>query len=217
MENSPLYKKLLKVQGEIGTIKKDSINPFFKSSYFDINSLLGTIKPILNKHGLLLLQPLDKDTLKTILIDTETGLSLESIVNLPVNTNPQLQGSIITYFRRYSLQSLLALEAEDDDANLGSNIGQEKSKQPIGKPVVKPPTPQLTIAQRFVNAKTTFAKADGNGGQFYEYLNSLGYEKETDVPADKAEHVLAEIHKAYQAFIKMLPKKGERDNANTKI
>jgi hypothetical protein len=30
--------------------------------------------------------------------------------------NPQQMGSAITYFRRYTLQSLLSLRAEDDDA-----------------------------------------------------------------------------------------------------
>ena len=67
--------KLLEVQKEIGTIKKDSTNPFFKAKYFDINSLLEALKPVLNAHGLVVIQPLSnidgKTSLKTIVIDSE--------------------------------------------------------------------------------------------------------------------------------------------------
>jgi hypothetical protein len=35
---------------------------------------------------------------------------------LPTNLSPQQLGSAITYFRRYTLASLLALEIDDDDA-----------------------------------------------------------------------------------------------------
>ena len=42
---------------------------------------------------------------------------IESGINLPMIQDPQKLGSAITYFRRYTLQSLLALQAEDDDGN----------------------------------------------------------------------------------------------------
>ena len=114
--------KLLAVQEAIKPIKKDSENPFFKSMYFDINSILAEIKPILNSHNILLTQKLTtleggKMGLKTTLYDTGSDEVLESECPLPENPDPQKMGSIITYFRRYALQSLLALEAEDDDAN----------------------------------------------------------------------------------------------------
>ena len=34
--------------------------------------------------------------------------------------DPQKLGSAVTYYRRYTLQSLLGLQAEDDDANSAS-------------------------------------------------------------------------------------------------
>jgi hypothetical protein len=120
-----MSKKLLAIQKEIGAIKKDSENPFFKSKYFDINTLLEQVKPILHKHDVVVTQPLSnidgKLALKTKLIDCETGEVIdEDICPLPEMPDPQKSGSAITYFRRYALQSLLALEAEDDDANLAS-------------------------------------------------------------------------------------------------
>ena len=113
--------KLLKLQQEIGSIKKNSENPFFKSAYFDINQLIDTLKPKLNELKLVILQPLNiqdgKNVLQTIIQDTETKEEILSSVLLPDNLDPQKMGSAITYYRRYSLQSLLFLQAEDDDGN----------------------------------------------------------------------------------------------------
>lgn len=53
-----MRKKLLDFQREVKAITKDATNPFFKSKYFDINGLIGEIKPILNKVGLVIVQPI---------------------------------------------------------------------------------------------------------------------------------------------------------------
>jgi len=113
------YEKLSAVKAEVGRISKDSSNPFFKSKYFDINSLLMHVEPIIQKNNLLLLQPIQNGLVKSIIYDTN-GFSIESGIELTGITDPQKLGSAITYFRRYTLQSLLALQAEDDDANLAS-------------------------------------------------------------------------------------------------
>jgi hypothetical protein len=116
-----MFKKLLAIQREIGKIKKDTENPYFKSKYFDINALLEHTKPVLNANNIVLLQGLDnvggKLALKTLLIDTDTDEKIETCCPLPEGLDAQKSGSAITYFRRYALQSLLALEAEDDDGN----------------------------------------------------------------------------------------------------
>ena len=114
------YEKLAAVKAEVGRISKDSSNPFFKSKYFDVNSLLLHVEPIIQKNGLLLLQPIQDGLVKSIIFDTN-GFSIESGIALPELNDPQKLGSAITYYRRYTLQSLLALQAEDDDANLASN------------------------------------------------------------------------------------------------
>lgn len=112
-----INQKLLEIQEEIGAIKKTSKNPYFNSNYFDINALLEAVKPVLNKHKVLLLQPLHENSLQTILVDTESDEKIESSAVLPQNPDAQKMGAIITYYRRYMLTSLLALEAEDNDAN----------------------------------------------------------------------------------------------------
>ena len=111
-----IYNKLYKVQKEIGAISKNSKNPFYNSKYFDINSLIKQVTPILEKHKLLLLQPIREGKQYSVIIDLDGG-SVESSLELPTNLDAQKIGSAITYYRRYTLQSLLGLQAEDDDGN----------------------------------------------------------------------------------------------------
>lgn len=115
-----IYKKLLEVKKEVGKISKDSTNPFFKSKYFDVNALLKHVEPILQKNGLVLLQPIENGNVTTSIIDSESGDKIDSSIPLPALSDPQKLGSAITYYRRYTLQSLLGLQAEDDDANKAS-------------------------------------------------------------------------------------------------
>lgn len=135
-----IYKKLFNLQNELGSISKDATNPFFKSKYFDINSLIGQLKPLLEKYNLLLIQPLtDDNRVATCIIDIDDkSSSVESSIKLPDNLDAQKLGSAITYFRRYTLQSLLALQAVDDDANLASQ----------SKPLLKDNSPELKNAQK---------------------------------------------------------------------
>ena len=121
-----LSAKLVQVQKHIEAVSKDSKNPFFKSSYFDINTLIAEIKPVVNAAEIVILQPLThidgKPAISTIIIDSESGDKLEFTTPLPENNDPQKMGSIITYFRRYALQSILFIQAEDDDANKASGV-----------------------------------------------------------------------------------------------
>ena len=110
--------RLLQFQTQIGIIKKDSKNPHFKNTYASLGQILSEVKPILTECGLILLQPLnDKGVCTVITMEngTETDF-IESYIPLPTNLAPQPLGSAITYYRRYTLSSLLALEIDDDDA-----------------------------------------------------------------------------------------------------
>lgn len=118
--------KLLKFQKVVSAVGKDSTNPFFKSKYFDINKLIEVVKPALNEAGLVIAQPLTivdgKLCIRTLLIDSDTSATIiESLAPVPESNDPQKTGSAITYFRRYALQSMLCLQADDDDANTASN------------------------------------------------------------------------------------------------
>jgi hypothetical protein len=115
-----LYLKLAEAKREVGKVSKNSINPHFKKTYADLNALIDAVEPILLEKGLLMLQPIQNGNVSTIIIDCESSESIESAIALPNLLDPQKLGSAITYFRRYTLQSLLSLQAEDDDANKAS-------------------------------------------------------------------------------------------------
>lgn len=115
-----LLKKLAKAKEEIGAISKDSNNPFFKSAYFDINQLLEHTEPILAKNGLLITQPIIDNKVYSIIHELESGETIESSLELPNLNDPQKIGSCISYYRRYTLTSLIAVKSEDDDGNKAS-------------------------------------------------------------------------------------------------
>jgi hypothetical protein len=115
-----LYLKLAEVKREVGKVSKNSKNPHFKNTYADLNALIDAVEPILLEKGLLMLQPIQNGNVSTIIIDCESSESIESSIALPVLSDPQKLGSAISYFRRYTLQSLLSLQAIDDDSNLVS-------------------------------------------------------------------------------------------------
>jgi len=119
-----IYAKLLELNKALSPIKKDQDNPFYHSKYADINKVIGEIRPKLTKLGLVVLQPLTslpdgKSAIKTIIIDTESGETFgeDNLYPLIEMSDPQKEGAVITYFRRYALLSALMLETEDDDAN----------------------------------------------------------------------------------------------------
>lgn len=137
-----LLKKLSEVKKEIGAISKDSENPFFKSKYFDINKLIEQVEPKLEAHGLLLMQPIEANNVISVIYEVETGDKVQSMMKLPELNDPQKMGSAITYYRRYTLQSLLALQAEDDDGNRASVAPP--------KPKLKPNTPEWSKAIEYL-------------------------------------------------------------------
>ncbi len=81
------------------------------------------------------MQPIEDNNVVSAIIDSETGKPLaNSQIELPNITDPQKLGSAITYFRRYTLKSLLAIAEGDDDGNLAAK--PEPQKDPTKDEVV---------------------------------------------------------------------------------
>lgn len=134
-----LHTVLLKAQKEFPLIKKTDNNPFFKSKYAALPSILEVVLPILQKHDLLLFQsPItegERVGVKTVITYAPTGEQAtgEFTMNLAKN-DPQGAGSAITYARRYALVSMLGLNVdEDDDGNTasGKTITKKLTKDEI--------------------------------------------------------------------------------------
>lgn len=115
-----LYKALSEFQSKVPSIKKESDNPFFKSKYAGLDTILPVITPILKDCGLVISQvPVTSEGvtyLNTVLAHIDSGEVLESRLGLLlVKQDPQGQGSAITYARRYAIVSMLGLNTEEDD------------------------------------------------------------------------------------------------------
>lgn len=132
---------LCKFQANIGKVKKEATNPFFKSKYASLANILDVIQKPLADAGLSFCQLPDADCLTTILMH-DSGEWIEATYCMPVAkiNDPQAMGSAITYARRYALGSILGLNIdEDDDGEKAMQRTQPKKQEvPQEKPFINP-------------------------------------------------------------------------------
>jgi hypothetical protein len=117
---------LAAAQGVMKGALKDSANPFFKSRYADLASVVEAIRAAFSANGLSYIQtvePSDKDEVRvetTLLHSSGEWISC-GILSLPVSkVDAQGYGSALTYARRYSLSAAVGVAPEDDDGNAAS-------------------------------------------------------------------------------------------------
>jgi hypothetical protein len=125
-----LASALCNAQGQMGGAVKDSANPFFKSSYADLTSVIKAIKQPFADNGLSYTQfPVSNENgvgVSTRLMHI-SGQWLEMEYTLPtVKKDPQASWSAITYARRYALQSIAGIPTADDDAESAMLRGDDK-------------------------------------------------------------------------------------------
>ena len=117
---------LAKAQGAMKGAVKDSANPFFKSKYADLASVVEAIRAAFSANGLSYIQtvePSDKDEVRveTILLHASGEWISCGVLSLPVSkADAQGYGSALTYARRYSLSAAVGVAPEDDDGNAAS-------------------------------------------------------------------------------------------------
>ena len=118
-----LFKDFIEFQKEFKGMTPDAQNPFFKSSYITLDGILETVRPILSKHNLCVLQEATGDGeyifVKTKLAHVSGEILETDILRMkPQKNDPQSMGSCITYAKRYQLAALLGIcESVDDDGN----------------------------------------------------------------------------------------------------
>ena len=117
-----LITSLSQFQGDLGTVSKDKTNPFFNSSYADINAILEAVRPVLSKHGLAISQGFrfcleSNGFYVTTLLGHKSGEWMTSEVRMPIGGKKDAQavGSSCTYGRRYGLSAILGISVDDDD------------------------------------------------------------------------------------------------------
>lgn len=161
-----LFKALAKARKTFKSIAKDRVNPFHKSKYATLDSVLDAVMDSLTANGLVILQTTDVRDGRLTLITTlahESGELFQSFYPLPELTDQQKMGAAITYGRRYSLCAILNVTAdEDDDGNSVSGAPETRSQ----KTTNAPKTTNVTDMQK---------KHPSPGKVFYDTAKSTGY------------------------------------------
>jgi hypothetical protein len=133
-----LASALSKAQGKIKGAVKDSANPFFKSKYADLASVVEAIREAFSANGLSYIQQVsesekDEVRVETVLMHSSGEWINCGILALPVSkADAQGYGSALTYARRYSLSAAVGVAPEDDDGNAATKAKPEK-KEPEEK------------------------------------------------------------------------------------
>ena len=166
-----IIKAIANFQQDCPVILKDTSGYGYK--YADLTQIDSVIKPLLAKHGLAIVQPLNGNTITTTIYHIESGEKIESVCNVPFESikyepvtteitkggvtekktkyiiagfegmnTAQAYGSLITYFRRYTISSLLGLITDKDTD--GTGVMQPP---PPKQPVIQQ-TPQLNPEQQ---------------------------------------------------------------------
>lgn len=131
-----IAKALLAAQREIEGVSKNAANPHFKSRFADLTAVIEATIPILNKHGIAVVQmpsqPIGPDQLAlTTMLLHESGESISGTAYVPLaKSDPQAYGSAMTYARRYSLGSAVGLKFIDDDAESAVGRGSLPATKP---------------------------------------------------------------------------------------
>jgi hypothetical protein len=188
-----LASALAKAQAEVGTVHKDSANPFFKSNYASLAAVWEATRPILSKHGLSVVQLPSHDEsgyyVETMLMHGSGQWIKSRTYMKPAKDDPQGIGSLISYARRYALQAIAMICPEDDDgeAAMGRNAPAQKpveSPKPVQK--VEPAKPQEKKPTEAPKAKEVASKFNGENHQaLFQELMKLGYTPEEFLEAHK--------------------------------
>lgn len=122
---------LCKAQAEIKGAVKDTTNPFFKSKYADLASVVEAIREPLAKNGLSYIQVShERDNaaaFETRIFHSSGEWVSCGVMSVPVNkADAQGFGSSATYCRRYSLSAAFGVAPEDDDGNAASKAAPKK-------------------------------------------------------------------------------------------
>jgi hypothetical protein len=132
---------LVKAQGDMKSIVKDSTNPAFKSSYASLEATVDTVRPILARYGLCTLQgesapETDEGKLTGFNVETivlhESGEWISTAVFVPVE-KPSAQGAVsaLTYGRRAGLRAVFTLADTDDDGETAQNHAPRAATRPV--------------------------------------------------------------------------------------
>lgn len=141
-EIGKLAEALCKAQGAMKSAHKNKDNPYFKSSYSDLDSCWDACRDPLSKNGLAVTQchrQNDKGdiVLETFLIHSSGQWMKGTLQVRPTKNDPQMLVSATTYARRAGLCAMVGISPADDDGNDASGKTSTAKPKPKPKPASK--------------------------------------------------------------------------------
>lgn len=137
---SPTIKELAtalsKAQGEIRSADLNRENPYFKSRYADMQSIVQAARPALAKHGLSVVQNIfahgdGQSILHTILLHS-SGEFIESRIRIiPPKNEIQTIKSYTTYLKRMAYETLVGVVTGDEDDD--GEVAMVEARQIVAK------------------------------------------------------------------------------------
>lgn len=150
---SALAKALVDAQLAMPGVKADSKNPHYKSEFVSLDHLIAETRPILNLHGIAIVQEptvteLGAPALRTTLVHASGEERTSVMPLLLAGSDMQKLGAAITYARRYAWTSALGISEEDDDGHTASattkkTVEPSLSTAPAPQPASGAPTADL--------------------------------------------------------------------------
>jgi len=134
-----LHASMAKAFAAIEGATKDTNNPFFKTKYADLSSVVAAIKPALVANDLFFTQAShERDggvCVETFVHHADGGSMSFGSLFVPASKNDaQAYGSAMTYARRYSLQTAFGVCPEDDDGNAA--VTHSKAQTAMADPMI---------------------------------------------------------------------------------
>lgn len=176
-------------QGEMLPAAKDAKNPFFQSKYADLSSVWESIRAVLSKNGLAVVQVIDLtpgekpvQVLKTMLIHKSGEFITSQYLIQPAKNDPQGVGSAITYARRYALSALVGVVADEDDD--GEAATREKKVASVtGTAEAKRPkwTADQSLEYGSIRARIIAATGDTGDADVKKLSTRMKYDQAADV------------------------------------
>lgn len=169
---------LSKAQSEFETVVKDSDNPYFKSEYADLATIIKATKTALSKNGLAIIQSpgaiVENKVLLTSMLVHSSGEWFRGETMMPMSKpDAQGMGSALTYARRYAYQSLVSVAGEsDDDGNAAAGKTQsDRGGKSTDKNEATGRNINTTQQRAFWAAVKTAGKTPDQVAEYFKSLN----------------------------------------------
>lgn len=127
---SEVIKAYIKAQSEMGAALKRADNPFLKSKYADLNSVIDVVYPAFHQNGFAVMQFCGRDdhgdyVMTSLMHHSDDADPINSKVYLSYKKGDmQSYGGAITYARRYGMLTVCGVAVDDDDGN--SSLGHQR-------------------------------------------------------------------------------------------